>query len=157
MWRICMSSRLRLVIEGSGTWCFGSSYIGILQNVALVRDSCKLLISFPEDIKDLFFQMEIYLNRLIELVSSESSAQSSYDHKEMVLELLVRLYKIPGEIFSMLESRAVFFKYGPTPASFWIYFCRAFYKLNYNRRIDEQLGKSVSCWLGLSSLPGLTQ
>ena len=40
--------------------------------------------------------MEIYLNRLTEIVSSDSSAQSSYEHKEMVLELLVRLYKIPG-------------------------------------------------------------
>ncbi len=40
--------------------------------------------------------MEIYLNRLTEIVSSDSSSQSSYEHKEMVLELLVRLYKIPG-------------------------------------------------------------
>ena len=44
--------------------------------------------------------MEIYLNRLIEIVSAESSVQSSYEHKEMVLELLVRLYKIPGEFFT---------------------------------------------------------
>jgi hypothetical protein len=35
--------------------------------------------------------MEIYLNRLIELVSAESSAQSSYDHREMVLELVSML------------------------------------------------------------------
>ena len=94
--------------------------------MALVRDSCKLLISFPEDIKDLFFQMEIYLNRLIELVSSESSAQSSYDHKEMVLELLVRLYKIPGEIFSMLESRAVFLNMGQARPLFGFIFAELF-------------------------------
>ena len=43
-------------------------------------------------------------------------------------------------------------------ASFQILlYYKGFYNLNYNKPIDEQLGMSVSCCLGLSSCLGLTQ
>ena len=41
--------------------------------------------------------MEIFLTRLIDVVSSESQ-RVTYEHKELVLEMIVRLYKIPGFI-----------------------------------------------------------
>ena len=44
----------------------------------------------------------------------------------MVLELLVRLYKIPGEIFSMLESRAVFLNMGQARPLFGFIFAELF-------------------------------
>ena len=37
------------------------------------------------------------------------------------------------------------------------YYCKAFYKHDYNRHIDDQLAISAPCWLGVPSRPGLTQ
>lgn len=45
--------------------------------------------------KHIKHQLEIFLMRLIDLVSSESQ-RVTYEHKELVLEMIVRLYKIPG-------------------------------------------------------------
>ena len=42
-------------------------------------------------------QLEIFLMRLIDVVNSESQ-RVTYEHKELVLEMIVRLYKIPGFI-----------------------------------------------------------
>ena len=39
---------------------------------------------------------------------------------------------------------------------FWDYYC-TFFKVKYNRRIDNQLGISRPCWRGLSSSPGFVQ
>ena len=47
--------------------------------------------------KYLKYQLEIFLTRLIDVVSSESQ-RVTYEHKELVLEMIVRLYKIPGFI-----------------------------------------------------------
>ena len=43
--------------------------------------------------KHLKYQIEVFLCRLIEVVDS---ARASYEHKELVLEMIVRLFKIPG-------------------------------------------------------------
>ena len=48
--------------------------------------------------KHLKYQIELFLCRLIEVVSSESNAKISYEHKELVLEMIVRLFKVPGFI-----------------------------------------------------------
>ena len=48
--------------------------------------------------KHLKYQIELFLIRLIEVVSSESNAKISYEHKELVLEMIVRLFKVPGFI-----------------------------------------------------------
>ena len=45
--------------------------------------------------KHIKHQLEIFLMRLIDVVSSESQ-RITYEHKELVLEMIVRLYKIPG-------------------------------------------------------------
>ena len=50
----------------------------------------------------------------------------------------------------------IFFNMGQ-PRPFSDYYCNAFYKLSYNRRIDNQLSISAPCSRGLSSRPGLTQ
>ncbi len=44
------------------------------------------------------YQMEIFLNKLIELVSSENNPKITYEHKELVLDMIVRLYKMPSFI-----------------------------------------------------------
>ena len=43
-----------------------------------------------------------------------------------------------------------FFRRGPSPASFWLYYCKAFYQLKYS----DQTVMFVSSWLGLSSHSG---
>ena len=41
------------------------------------------------------FQLEIFLNKLIEVVCTESQ-RVTYEHKELALEMVLRLYRIPG-------------------------------------------------------------
>ena len=50
-----------------------------------------------------------------------------------------------------------FFKIWAILGLFSDYYCKAFYKHDYNRHIDDQLAISAPCWLGVSSRPGLTQ
>ena len=51
-----------------------------------------------------------------------------------------------------------FFNMGRSRPLFgFLFYCKAFSKLNYNNCIKEQFGMTVSCWLLLSSWPGLTQ
>jgi len=45
--------------------------------------------------KHLKYQLEIYLSKLCDVVATESP-KSTYEHKELALEALVRLYRIPG-------------------------------------------------------------
>ena len=52
---------------------------------------------FSQQRQHLKYQMEIFLNRLIEIVNSESN-HVTYEHKELVLDLIVRLYKMPDFI-----------------------------------------------------------
>ena len=39
--------------------------------------------------------MEIFLTRLMEVVNIENNPKITYEHKELVLDTIVRLYKIP--------------------------------------------------------------
>ena len=50
---------------------------------------------FATQRKHLKYQMEIFLTRLIDLVSNESNPKITYEHKELVLDMIVRLYKMP--------------------------------------------------------------
>lgn len=50
---------------------------------------------FEAQRKHLKFQLEIYLNKLIEVVCSESQ-KVTYEHKELALDIVVRYYRIPG-------------------------------------------------------------
>ena len=50
---------------------------------------------FATQRKHLKYQMEIFLTRLMEVVNSESNPKITYEHKELVLDMVVRLYKMP--------------------------------------------------------------
>ena len=49
---------------------------------------------FATQRKHLKYQMEIFLAKLMEVVNNESSPKITYEHKELVLEMIVRLYKM---------------------------------------------------------------
>lgn len=53
---------------------------------------------FATQRRHLKYQMEIFLTRLIELVNNENNQKITYEHKELVLDMIVRLYKMPGFI-----------------------------------------------------------
>ena len=50
---------------------------------------------FATQRKHLKYQMEIFLTRLMEVVNSEANSKITYEHKELVLDMIVRLYKMP--------------------------------------------------------------
>ena len=50
---------------------------------------------FATQRKHLKYQMEIFLTRLMEVVNSETNPKITYEHKELVLDMIVRLYKMP--------------------------------------------------------------
>lgn len=53
---------------------------------------------FATQRKHLKYQLEIFLSRLMEVVNNESNNKITYEHKELVLDMVVRLYKIPDFI-----------------------------------------------------------
>ena len=57
---------------------------------------------FATQRKHLKYQMEIFLVKLMEVVNNENNIKITYEHKELVLEMIVRLYKIKPNFITQL-------------------------------------------------------
>ena len=72
--------------------------VSLLSAERIATFSSSLWLSFmvfESQRKHLKYQLEIFLNRLNEVVCSESP-KITYEHKELALEIIVRFYRIPG-------------------------------------------------------------
>ncbi|XP_034180833.2 sec7 domain-containing protein garz [Osmia lignaria lignaria] len=96
----------------------------------LAADLQVSFLLFESQREHLKFQMEHYTNKLMEIVSSDSN-RISYDQRELALEAIVRLWKIPG-----------------LPAELYLNYDCGLYSTNLYEELMKLLSKNASALMG---------
>ncbi|KZC11781.1 Golgi-specific brefeldin A-resistance guanine nucleotide exchange factor 1 [Dufourea novaeangliae] len=96
----------------------------------LAADLQVSFLLFESQKEHLKFQMEHYITKLMEIVNSESN-RISYDQRELALEAIVRLWRIPG-----------------LPAELYLNYDCGLYSTNLYEELMKLLSKNASALMG---------
>ncbi|XP_066598661.1 Golgi-specific brefeldin A-resistance guanine nucleotide exchange factor 1 [Prorops nasuta] len=96
----------------------------------LAADLQVSFLLFESQRKHLKFQMENYLNKLMEIISSDSN-RILYEQRELSLEAIVRLWQIPG-----------------FPAELYLNYDCGLYSTNLYEELMKLLSKNASAFIG---------
>lgn len=96
----------------------------------LAADLQVSFLLFESQREHLKFQMEHYISKLMEIVSSDSN-RISYDQRELALEAIIRLWRIPG-----------------LPAELYLNYDCGLYSTNLYEELMKLLSKNASALMG---------